>query len=93
MLTVHIVPRHTKPHYAPTYDVCAAGYREVFNFPTRKAAKEFCEAMGFEIFGARGKVASKKCECVIYNPYYTSTRIRREFGEQSFRYCKRNVAA
>ena len=39
MLTVHIIPRNTKPHFAPTYDVCAAGYSSVYNFPTRKAAK------------------------------------------------------
>ena len=89
MLTVHIVPRNSKPHFAPTYDVCAAGYSSVYNFPTRKAAKDFCNAMGFEIFGDKSKTSPKKCECTIYNPHYTSTKIRREFGERSFKYVTR----
>ena len=92
MLTVHIIPRNTKPHFAPTYDVCAAGYSSVYNFPTRKAAKEFCDAMGFDIYGARDKAASKKCKCTIYNPHYTSSAIRREFGEKSFHYRKLKAA-
>ena len=57
-----------------------------------KLQKEFCDAMGFDVYGARDKAASKKCECTIYNPHYTSSAIRREFGEKSFHYRKRKAA-
>lgn len=85
-MTVQILPRD-KVGYASTYDVCAAGHRDVYNFPTYHAAKMFCEECGFSVASDKAKdKKAQRSKCVIYGLYKRSNAIRRAFGEQSFSY-------